>query len=242
MYNADSLNESRLFQERVAVMKVILYGVTGMVGQLALRESLLDPEVEQVLAIVRRPTTNQHAKYQEIVLPDISDLSSIQGKVTEFDACFYLIGVSSTGMSEADYTHITYEMTIKVAEQLVRLNPNMKIIYISGMGADSTEQGKEMWARVEGKTENTLLSMPFKAAYMLRPAAILPMHGVRSKTTQYRMLYNVIKPLNPLLKRMKSVITSEQLGQVILHLAKTGMTKEVQEKETLKEMALSIQR
>lgn len=223
-------------------MKVILYGVTGMVGQLALRESLLDSEVEQILAIVRRPTTNQHAKYQEIVLSDISDLSSMQEKVTGFDACFYLIGVSSTGMSEADYIHITYETTIKAAGQLARLNPNMKMIYISGMGTDSTEQGKEMWARVEGKTENTLLSMPFKAAYMLRPAAILPMHGVRSQISQYRILYNIIKPLNPLLKRMKSVITSEQLGQIILHLAKKGTTKEVLEKEILKEMALSIQR
>lgn len=223
-------------------MKVILLGVTGMVGQLALRESLYDPQVKQVLAIVRRPTTNQHAKYQEIVLPDISDLTSIQDKVTGYDACFYLIGVSSTGMTEADYTRITYEMTIKTAAQLIHLNPNMKMIYISGMGADRTEQGKEMWARVEGKTENALLRMPFKGAYMLRPSAILPMHGVRSKTTQYRLIYNLFKPLNPLLKRMKSVITSEQLGQVILHLAKTGTTKEVLEKEKLKEIALSIQK
>ncbi|MCR8656541.1 NAD-dependent epimerase/dehydratase family protein [Paenibacillus endoradicis] len=223
-------------------MKVIVYGVTGMIGQLALRECLLDPEVEKVIAIVRKSTNNKHPKYQEFVLSDISDLSSIQGNVTGFDACLYLIGVSSSGMSEADYTRITYEMTIKNAKQLVEFNPNMKIIYVSGMGADSTEQGKEMWARVEGKTENTLLSMPFKAAYMLRPAAILPMHGVRSKTAQYRILYNIIKPINPLLKRMKSVLTSEQLGQLILHLAKSGTTKEVLEKEKLKELALSIQK
>ncbi|MFC3747036.1 NAD(P)H-binding protein [Paenibacillus sp. GCM10012306] len=222
-------------------MKVILYGATGMIGQIALRECLLDPEVEQVVAIVRKPTEKQHPKYQEIVLPDISDLSSVKEKVTGFDACLYLIGVSSTGMSEAEYTRITYEMTIKAAKQLVQLNPNMKIIYVSGMGTDSTEQGKEMWARVEGKTENTLLSMPFEAAYMLRPAAILPMNGERSKTTQYRILYNLMKPLNPLLKRMKSVVTSEQLGQVILHLAKKGTTKEVLEREQLKELAVSIQ-
>ncbi|MFE4709230.1 NAD(P)H-binding protein [Paenibacillus sp. NPDC056722] len=223
-------------------MKVVLYGATGMIGQLALRECLLDPEVEQVVAIVRKSTGKQHSKYQEIVLPDISDLSSVKEKVTGFDACLYLIGVSSTGMSEAEYTRITNEMTIKAAKQLVKLNPNMKIIYVSGMGADSTEQGKEMWARVEGKTENTLLSMPFEAAYMLRPGAILPMHGERSKTTQYRILYNIMKPLNPLLKRMKSVVTSEQLGQVIVHLAKKGTTKEVLEREQLKELALSIQR
>jgi uncharacterized protein YbjT (DUF2867 family) len=223
-------------------MKVILYGATGMIGQLALRECLLDPEVEQVVAIVRRSTENQHPKYQEIVLPDISDLSSVKEQVTGFDACLYLIGVSSTGMSEAEYTRITNEMTIKAAKQLVELNHNMRIIYVSGMGADSTEQGKEMWARVEGKTENTLLSMPFKAAYMLRPAAILPMHGVTSKTPQYRLVYKLMKPLNPLLKRMKSVVTSEQLGQVILHLAKTGTTKEVLEREQLKELALSIQK
>jgi uncharacterized protein YbjT (DUF2867 family) len=223
-------------------MKVILYGATGMIGQIALRESLLDPEVEQVVAIVRKPTGKQHSKYQEIVLPDISDLSSIKKKVTGFDACLYLIGVSSTGMTEADYTRITNEMTIKAAKQLVQLNPNMKIVYVSGMGADSTEQGKEMWARVEGKTENTLLGMPFGAAYMLRPGAILPMHGVRSKTTSYRILYNMIKPLNPLLKRMKTVVTSEQLGQVIVHLAKKGTTKEVLERVQLKQLALSIQK
>jgi len=226
----------------MAAMKVILYGVTGMMGQSALRESLRDPEVEQILAIVRKPTTNQHVKYQEIVLPDISDLSSIQEKVMGYDACLYLIGVSSADVSEADYIHITYEMTIKVASQLIRLNPDMKMIYITGMGADSTEQGKKMWARIEGKTENALLRLPFKGAYMLRPLVILPMHGVRSKVTLHRILYNVLKPLNPLLKRMKSVITSEQLGQVILHLAKTGTTKEVLEKEQIKEMALSIQR
>ncbi|MFF2015312.1 NAD(P)H-binding protein [Paenibacillus sp. NPDC058177] len=222
-------------------MKVVLYGATGMIGQLALRECLLDPEIEQVVAIVRKSTEKQHPKYQEIVLPDISDLSSVKEKVTGFDACLYLIGVSSTGMSEAEYTRITNEMTIKAAKQLVKLNPNMKIIYVSGMGADSTEQGKEMWARVEGKTENTLLGMPFEAAYMLRPGAILPMHGERSKTTQYRILYNIMKPLNPLLKRMKSVVTSEQLGQVIVHLAKKGATKEVLEREQLKTLALSIE-
>ncbi|WP_260989926.1 NAD-dependent epimerase/dehydratase family protein [Paenibacillus xylanexedens] len=226
----------------MAAMKVILYGVTGMIGQLALRESLRDPEVEHVLAIVRKPTTNQHEKYQEIVLPDISDLSQIQDKVTGYDACFYLIGVRSAGMSEADYIHITYELTIKVASQLVKLNPDMKMIYITGMGVDSTEQGPELWARVEGKTENALIRLPFKGAYMLRPLVILPMHGVRSKTALYRILSNVLKPLHPLLKRMKWAITSEQLGQVMVHLAKTGTTKEVVENEKLKEMALSIQK
>lgn len=222
-------------------MKVILFGVTGMVGQLALKECLKDNQVEKVAAIVRNPTQNRHSKYEEFVRTDISDLSGMEDTLTDYDVCLYLIGVSSSGMSEQEYHRITYDMTIRVGEQLIEWNPTIKMIYISGMGADSTETSKEMWARVEGKTENKLLSMPFDAAYMLRPAAILPMHGVRSQTRQYRLIYMLFKPFNPLLKRLNAVITSEQLGQVIVHLAKTGNTKEVLEKEQLKKIALMLQ-
>lgn len=221
-------------------MKVILYGVTGMVGQLALQACLKDTEVEKVTAVVRKPTQNRHSKYAEIVRTDISDLSGMADRLTNYDVCLYLIGVSGSGMSEQEYRRITYDMTIRVAEQLIVWNPTMKMIYISGMGADSTETSKQMWARIEGKTENTLLSMPFRAAYMLRPAAILPMCGVRSQTKQYRLIYALVKPFNPLLKRFNAVITSEQLGQVMLHLAKNGSSKEVLEKETLKQIALSL--
>ena len=222
-------------------MKVILYGVTGMVGQLALQACLKDVQVERVTAVVRKPTQNHHSKYEEIVRTDISDLAGLEDRLTGYDVCLYLIGVSGSGMSEQEYRRITYDMTIRVAEQLIVWNPAMKMIYISGMGADSTETSKEMWARVEGKTENKLLSMPFGAAYMLRPAAILPVHGVRSQTKQYRLIYTLVKPINPLLKRLNAVITSEQLGQVMVHLAKTGSTKEVLEKEQLKKIALTLQ-
>ncbi len=166
-------------------MKVILFGATGMVGQGVLRECLLDPEVETVLAVGRSSTGQQHAKLQEILHKDLEDLSRIENKLSGYDACFFCLGVSSAGLNEQQYRRVTYDLTIAAAKVLVRLNPAMTFIYVSGAGTDSTERGRMMWARVKGQTENALLQMPFRAAYMFRPAYIQPLHGIKTRTRWY---------------------------------------------------------
>ncbi|MEP6567976.1 MAG: epimerase, partial [Mesorhizobium sp.] len=163
-------------------MKVILFGATGMVGQGVLRECLLDPGVEAVLAIGRGPTGQHHAKLREIIHADFFNWSEIESQLTGFDGCFFCLGVSSIGMAEEKYRHLTYDLTMAAATTLARLNPGMTFTYVTGQGTDSTELGRVMWARIKGKTENDLRKLPFKAAYMFRPGGIQPLHGVRSKT------------------------------------------------------------
>ena len=210
---------------------MILFGATGMVGQGVLRECLLDPEVESVLAVGRNPAGQQHEKLQEIIGPDVSDLGTVRSHLSGFDACFFCLGVSSAGMDATAYYHLTYTLTIKVAATLAQLNRNMTFIYISGAGTDSTERGRMMWARVKGKTENALLAMPFKAAYMFRPGYIQPLHGIRTKTRLYGLLYAVMAPLYPLWKLLlpKYVATTECLGRAMLKVAKNGAPKHILE-------------
>jgi len=212
-------------------MNVILFGATGMVGQGVLRECLLDPEVESVLAVGRSAIEQQHEKLHEIVLKTLTDLSSVENRLSGYDACFFCLGVSSAGMSEDDYRRVTYDLSLSVAATLARLNPAMTFIYVSGAGTDSSEHGRMMWARIKGKTENALLAMPFKAAYMFRPGYIQPMHGVRTKTKWYGTAYAIMAPLYPLLRRLfpRYVTTTEQLGRAMISVAKTSATKRVLE-------------
>jgi uncharacterized protein YbjT (DUF2867 family) len=216
-------------------MKVILFGATGMVGQGVLRECLLDPEVRSVLAIGRRETGVQHEKLREIVHKDFSDFSAIEGDLSGYDACFFCLGVSAAGMSEQEYSHVTYDVTMAVAQTLVNHNPGITFLYVSGAGTDSTERGRMMWARVKGKTENALLAMPFKAAYMFRPGYIQPLHGIASSTRLTRVLYAVTGPLFPVWKRLfpNYVTTTEQLGLAMIHVAKHGAPKRILENQDL---------
>lgn len=216
-------------------MKVILFGATGMVGQGVLRECLLAGDVDSVLAIVRTGTGQQHAKLQEIVRSDLFDLSTIENRLAGFDACFFCLGVSAAGMSEQDYRQITYELTMSVASTLVKLNPTMTFIYVSGAGTDSTERSRMMWARVKGKTENDLLKMPFRAAYMFRPGYIQPLHGIRTKTKWYGALYAMMGPLYPILKRLlpKYVTTTECVGRAMLNVVRHGAPKRFLENQDI---------
>jgi uncharacterized protein YbjT (DUF2867 family) len=200
-----------------------------MVGQGVLRECLLDPEITAVLAIGRSPLGQQGEKLREIVRQDLFDYASIEDQLRGYDACFFCLGVSSAGMTEADYRHITYDLTIAAAQTLAKLNPDMTFIYISGAGTDSTENGRAMWARVKGQTENALLRLPCKAAYMFRPGYIQPLHGIKSKTNWYRALCAIASPIYPLLQAVfpKYVITTEQLGRAMIQVAKNGSPKHV---------------
>jgi uncharacterized protein YbjT (DUF2867 family) len=212
-------------------MRVLLFGATGMVGQGVLRECLLDPQVTGVLAVGRSSTRERHAKLRELVQPDLFDLSAIEQELAGFDACFFCLGVSSVGMAEERYRHITYDLTLTVARTLAQLNPRMTFIYVSGMGTDSSERGRTMWARVKGATENALLRLPFREACMFRPAAIVPLDGIRSKTRLYRALYTATAPLLPLLYKWfpKYVTTTAQVGRAMIRVAAQGSPKPVLE-------------
>ena len=212
-------------------MKVILFRATGMVGQGVLRECLLDPKVEAVLAVGRSPTGQRHAKLREIVHQDFLDYSAIESQLAGFDACFFCLGVSSVGMNEERYRHLTYDITLAAARTLAKLNPRMVFVYVSGRGTDSTERGNLMWARVKGKTENDLLELPFKAAYMFRPAGIQPLHGIRSKTAWVQAIYVGAAPLLSLLNRVAPnyMTTTEQVGRAMIKVAREGYPKPVLE-------------
>lgn len=220
-------------------VKVILFGASGMVGQGVLRECLLDQDVETVLLIGRSATGRQHAKIREIVHKDIVDLTPFEGELAGHDACFFCLGVSSVGMTEDDYKRITCDLTVGAAGTLARLNPGMTFVYVSGMGTDSTERGGTMWARVKGATENALLRMPFKAAYMFRPGFIQPMNGEKPKAASLRIALTLLAPVIPLLMRVgpRYATTTERIGRAMLIAAKNGAPKKVLESVDINALA-----
>ena len=211
-----------------------------MVGQGVLRECLLDPSVEQVLSINRSPSGQQNAKLTEVVHKDFFDFTAVESQLSGYDACFYCAGPSAVGMTEDDYFHATYDMTLAAAQTLARVNPAMTFIYISGAGTDSTEKGRTMWARVKGKTENALLRLPFKAAYMFRPGIIQPLHGIQSRTSGYRIFYAVTRPLLPLLRWLlpQYVTTTELLGRAMIRVTQSGYPKRILETRDINQASL----
>ena len=216
-------------------MKVILFGATGMVGQGVLRECLLDASVESVLAVGRSPTGQRHAKLREIMHDNFLDYSAIEPQLAGYDTCFFCLGVSSVGMSEQRYRHLTYDITMAAAKALSKLNPGMVFVYVTGRSTDSSEQGPLMWARVKGKTENDLLKLHFKAAYMFRPAGIQPLHGIRSRTAWVQALYVAAAPLLTLLNRVAPnyMTTTEQVGRAMIKVARDGYPRPVLESEDI---------
>lgn len=218
-------------------MKVMIFGATGMVGQSVLRECLLDVQIKEVLTVGRRKAGVTHPKVKELEASDLFDLSEIEHELKSYDVCFYCLGVSAFRMTEADYTKITYDMTLSIAQTLLRSSPNLTFIYVSGMGTDSSEHGRQMWARVKGKTENALLKLPFQSAYMFRPGGIIPMYGVKSKTRWYQLVYKILKPFYPLLLKSKTMISSEQFGKAMIRVARDGYKSPVIESVSIKELA-----
>jgi uncharacterized protein YbjT (DUF2867 family) len=220
-------------------MRVVIFGSTGMVGQSVLRECLLDPDIDGVLSIVRRQTRAEHPKLREVVPEHFHDFSSIESDLTGLDACFFTLGITSSGMSEAEYRRVTYDITIAAATALVRSSPQVTFVFVSGAGTDSTERGRVMWARVKGAAENALMRMPFKAVYAFRPAVIRPLHGIRSRTTSYRILYALLAPVLTLLGRFfpQYITTTERLARAMITVAKHGASKRVLESKDINELA-----
>jgi uncharacterized protein YbjT (DUF2867 family) len=225
-------------------MNVLLFGATGMVGQGVLRECLLDPGVQLVESVGRsagRVNDARYPKLRNLAHPDLLDYADIQTELSGFDACFFCLGVSSSGMTEEAYARVTYDITLAAAETLCRLNPKMTFVYVSGAGTDSSEHGRTMWSRVKGRTENALLRLPF-AAYMFRLGVIEPRHGVRSKTASYRVLYTLTKPLLPVLRSIfpNQVLTTEQIGCAMLAVARNGFPNRILESKDIRRAAMEL--
>ena len=220
-------------------MKVILFGATGMIGQGVLRECLLDPAVTRVLVVARASTGQRHDKLSELLHENFLDFNPIAQQLTGYDACFFCLGISSAGLSEADYRRVTYEYTLAAAELLARRNPQMTFIYVSGAGTDASEKGRSMWARVKGQTENALAKQPFKATYMFRPGYIQPLHGIKAKTRLYRLLYAVVGPLYPLWKVLfpRIVTTTEKIGRAMINVAARGAPARIVESRDINALA-----
>lgn len=197
-----------------------------MVGKGALYECLDHPDVEAVLIVNRNPLGMKHDKLKEIVHSDFYDLSAIKGELTGYDACFFCLGTTSAGKSEEVYRKITYDLTMHFAKSFLAMNPDSQFIYVSGVGTDSTEKGRTMWARVKGKTENDILNLGFKRAYMFRPGAILPKRGIKSRTALYNFFYILFWPFFPIFKMFpKSVTDTSRLGIAMIKAVTNGYEK-----------------
>jgi uncharacterized protein YbjT (DUF2867 family) len=220
-------------------MKVLIFGATGMVGQGVLRECLLADDVSHVQTVGRTATGQTNPKLHELVHRDFLDYSAVEDQLQGFDACFFCLGVSSLGMSEADYTHVTYDFTVAAATTLARLNPAMTFVYVTGTGTDSSERGRVMWARVKGRTENALQQLPFKAVFLFRPGVIQPLHGVQSKTGWIQRTYTLTSPLLSLARTLfpHTILSTQRIGQAMLAVASDGGDKAVLETRDIEEAA-----
>ena len=211
-------------------MNVVIFGATGMVGKGVLLECLDDRRVDRVLLVSRQPADVGHQKLSEIIHKDFFDFSAIQSQFAGLDACFFCLGVSSVGMSHDEYRHLTYDLTLAAATAIASTTAGrLTFCYVSGVGTDSTEKGRTAWARIKGQTENALLRLPFKAAFMFRPGYIQPLRGIRSKTRWYQAVYDVVGRLYPLLRRLlpQYVTTTVNIGLAMIEVAAAGYSKTI---------------
>ena len=210
-------------------IKVVITGASGMVGKGVLLECLDHEEIDQVLAIVRSKLEIVHPKLKQIVHANFSDFSSIKNDLVGYDACYLCMGISAAGLNEEKYTEITYHFTLALARLLFEINPEMTCTYVSGEGTDSSEKGRSMWARVKGKTENDLMKLGFKQAFMFRPGAIIPLRGIKSRTRLYQFVYDYFMWLVKLIKVLapNSVVNTTQIGLAMIHATFNGYNKKI---------------
>ena len=207
-------------------VKAIVLGATGMVGEGVLLECLGHPDVEQVLVINRRPGGVSHPKLREIVQADFFNLAPIEAQLGGYNACFFCLGVSSVGMSAAEYKHLTYDLTLGVGQLLARLSPEMTFCYVTGAGTDSSEHGRVAWARVKGATENALLRL-FQNAYMFRPGFMKATPGQKNVKSYYTLiawLYPLGRALYP-----AGFCTLQEVGRAMINAATKGYPKRILE-------------
>jgi uncharacterized protein YbjT (DUF2867 family) len=225
-------------------VRVLIFGATGMVGQGVLRECLAAAAVSGVTVVGRTRAGQQHAKLQQVLCADLSSLQPVTEQLRGFDSCFFCLGVSSSGMTEARYRHLTYDLTMSVASLLATIGPEMTFVYVSGAGTDSTEQGRSMWARVKGKTENDLKRLPFAGVYLFRPGIIQPLHGIKSKTRSYQLFYSAAKPLLSLAHKLfpNVVLTTQDIGLAMLGAARRRTGRVVLESQDIARLAREFDR
>ena len=212
-------------------MKVLIFGASGMVGRGVLLECLASPDVTSVLSVGRSTCDVRDDKLEEILVQDLFDLSSIRDKFASIDACFYCIGISSVGMSEAQYRHITFDLTKAIADIVASVRTQLTFCFVSGAGTDSTEHGRIMWARVKGMAENYVLGLAFRATYLFRPGYIQPLKGIKSKTAVYRVFYTALAPFYPVMRSLfpNGVTTTESVGRAMIRVALDGYSKPILE-------------
>jgi hypothetical protein len=216
--------------KNITPIRVIITGVTGMVGEGVLHECLLTAEVEQVLVVSRRPSGITHPKLSEVIVENFFDLKSIESSLTGFNACFFCLGVSSVGMKKPDYERMTYDLTMNFAKTLVRLNTGMSFCYVSGAGTDSTEKGKLHWARVKGKTENDLQKLGFKQTFLFRPGILKPTSGLKNTLGFYKWAGWMI----PIIEIFTPVTSLKELGQAMIRAVSHGYEKNILEVKDIK--------
>jgi uncharacterized protein YbjT (DUF2867 family) len=218
-----------------AKLRIIITGATGMVGEGVLLECLEHPAVEQVLLVNRKPYHSTHSKLKELIVPNFLQLDAFKIQLTGYDACFYCAGVSSVGMTEADYSRIIYDTTLHFAGVLAKLNPQMTFNYVSGAQTDGSEKGRVMWARVKGRAENALMKLPFKRVYNFRPGFMKPTPGQRNIKSYYTWigwLYPILRMLLP-----NQVSTMRQVGLAMINSLLTGYTKQILEVKDINAVA-----
>lgn len=220
-------------------MRVVLFGATGMIGSGVLLECLDDPRIDSVVSVVRTASGISHPKLRELVHDDFVDYVPVCADFAGADACFYCLGVSSAGMKEDAYRHITYDFALAAATEILAESPDSSFCFVSGAGTDGTGRGRVMWARIKGQTEQSLLAMPFRSAFMFRPGFIQPMKGVRSKTPLYQRIYNVAGRLYPLMRTLapNHVTTTVDLARAMIEAAREGYPRQVLETPDINRLA-----
>lgn len=221
-------------------IRAIITGATGMVGEGVLHECLLHPDVDAVLVVTRRSCGVTHPKLKEVFHQDFSDFSGLEKELTGYNAAYLCMGVSSIGMTEEAYAHLTYDLTMALARLLAKLNPAMTLCYVSGAGTDSSEHGRIMWGRVKGRTENELMRLPLCKAYMFRPAFIRPTRGLKNTYTVYRML----TPFFPMLRFLfpQYIVTLKEVGLAMINSVNNGPDKQVLEVADIVKLARTTEK
>jgi hypothetical protein len=216
-----------IFPGHLMKIKAIITGATGMVGEGVMLECLSNPDVEAVLLLSRKPSGCTHPKLKELLHADFQHLEAIEAQLSGYNACFYCAGISSLGVSREEYERITYDATLAVAHTLLRPNPDLTFCYVTGAGTDSTERGRSHWARTKGRTENELLRLPFRAAYMFRPGFMRATPGQRNILS----LYKYVSWLYPIARRLTSdyVSTMQEVGIAMIKAVQEGYPKPVLE-------------
>jgi hypothetical protein len=219
-----------------AKLKVIITGATGMVGEGVAHECIQHPGVESILLLTRKPSGIVHPKLRELVHENFYDLSRVKDQLKDYDACFFCLGITSVGKGEEEYRKVTYDLTMHVAKTLVELNPAMTFCYVSGSGTDSTVKGSLMWARVKGLTENHLLALPFRQAFMFRPGYMQPTSGLKNTLKYYRYvawLYPAFRKVFP-----GFMGTLKDLGLAMIRVTRNGYPAKRLEVKDINQLAL----